>query len=85
MGDIVIGWFQNTGNMAWLASILLTGSLVAQFFSKYSPKIRKVSRIVAHVLDLIEGILAAADDKQITKEEIELVLSMVKNLQEELK
>ena len=85
MGDILINWLQQNQNIAWIASLIIGSGVVAGFIAKYSAKLRKISKIVAHVLDLINGILDAADDKVITKEEVELILSLVKNLEGELK
>ena len=84
MGDILINWLQQNQNIAWIASLIIGSGVVAGFIAKYSAKLRKISKIVAHVLELVNDVLDACEDKQITKEEIELIMSVVKNLQEEL-
>jgi hypothetical protein len=85
MLDIVVNWIGQNQVAAWISSLVLSMSAVGVLVNKYGPKIRKISKITAHVLDLVNGILDAADDKVITKEEVELILALVKNLEEELK
>lgn len=85
MLDFVVGWLGQNQVVAWVSSLILSMSAVGVLINKYGPKIRKASKVTAHLLDLVNGILDAAEDKTITKEEVELILSLVTNLQQELK
>ena len=84
MLELVMGWIGQNQVVAWISSLVLSMSAVGVLINKYGPKIRKASKVTAHILELVNGILDAAEDKQISKEEVELVLSLVKNLQGEL-
>ena len=84
MLELVMGWIGQNQVVAWISSLVLSMSAVGVLINKYGPKIRKASKVTAHILELVNGILDAADDKQITKEEVELILALVKNLKEEL-
>ena len=84
MLELVMNWIGQNQVVAWIGSLVLSMSAVGVLINKYGPKIRKASKVTAHILELVNGILDAAEDKQITKEEVELILALVKNLKEEL-
>lgn len=85
MGDLVMGWLQQHQNIAWTASLIISSGAVWGFMTKYSPKIRKASKVAAKTLELINDVLDASDDKVVTKEEVEKILAHVSELREVLK
>ena len=85
MLELIMNWIGQNQVAAWIGSLVLSMSAVGVVINKYGPKIRKASKVTAHILALVNSTLDACEDRQITKEEVELILSLVKNLQEELK
>jgi len=71
--------------IAWGASFIIGIGVVWRVVSKYGIKVRRAIEITDEVLDIVTSILNAADDKKFTKEEIELILKEVQDLQEVLK
>jgi hypothetical protein len=85
MLELIMGWIVQNQTIDWVSSLILSMGVVGAFLSKYSPKIRKASKIAAKTLDVINSILDATDDKVITKLEVEAILAQVEKLQEVLK
>jgi hypothetical protein len=82
--ELIMNWIGQNQVIAWISSLVLSMSAVGVLINKYGPKIRKASRVIEHVLSLINEVLNATDDRVISREEVELILAQNKNLQEEL-
>lgn len=70
---------------AWVGSIIITVPIVWKFAVKYSPKVKKVLKISDEALDVVNKILEACEDKNISKAEVETILKEYNELQEALK
>ena len=81
----ITNWLTSNSVLAWIGTIIVSIGAVGTLITKYGSKIRKAIKITNEVLDVVEAILAAADDKDITKEEIEIIAEQVAELQAVLK
>lgn len=81
----IIGWVSSNQIIAWFGTAIVSIAAVSTLINKYSPKIRRALRIADELLDVANAILDAAEDKKITKEEIELIAQQVEELQKALK
>ena len=71
--------------IAWVASLVLAMGVTWKIVEKWSPVIRRGIKVTNETLDVLEAILDAVGDKKITKEETEVILEQVTELQEALK
>jgi hypothetical protein len=71
--------------VAWISSIVLGIGVVWKLVERYSPKVRKALKITTETLELLDTLLDAIEDKQVTKEEVEGIIQKVQDLQTALK
>jgi len=70
----------DTQVMAWIASFILGTATVWRLVEKYSPKIRRSIKITGEILELINNVLDALDDKKITKQELQKIANDLEEL-----
>jgi hypothetical protein len=83
--DLVYHWLQSNSGLATAISWLIGVPSIIAIVHKYSPIIRKYTKVTAKVLEFIDETLDALQDDKVTPEEIAKLVETGQELKEALK